>query len=321
MNPLSILLPLILTQAAQRPVNTVVTNVAQTMSNLSNNSVSDFITSQWIPQSSAIQSTSLGNYPSTQALSSSNDSVTFVLLLLMLKALSDAQNETDTTTPTATAVTQIKETQAPPSEIKAPKKISHLNIALEGDSLSLLKSTGSYTPYGGILKDRFNGKGATLTDDAISGGTVTGTMTQGISRIAKAYDKNTDQNIIVLWGGTNDLYYGGNAEKTYEGIKNLTQKYKEQGWKVIVATAIQRGDANEATEDGERVKLNNLIRQSTGLWDKTVDLASLPEFLDTNNAVQNNTSIYMPDKTHLTAKGSGLIADQIEKAINDLAAA
>ncbi len=188
-------------------------------------------------------------------------------------------------------------------------------VIIEGDSLSTGTGSGSFT-YADQLAKKMGGQ-ADFVFKATSGDRLGGGIGRDAASNANAFDNSRRDNVVVLWGGTNDLHGGASGADTYNKLVQTAQAYKDKGFKVVVLTSIQLGE-NHTAEDEQRLDFNNRIRNGGGPWDSVVDVASLPQFSDRNDAAAGNRQYYAGDGTHLTAAGYGLIADQVQQALNRL---
>jgi lysophospholipase L1-like esterase len=215
--------------------------------------------------------------------------------------------------PTAT----VKNTAVIPAPIPTPVRAqknpnAKANIVLEGDSLTDTRQAGAYSHH---MAGLFPNKNATFHYRGKGGDQLRAGIKNDVAGNNSLFDKNSPNNVMVLWGGTNDLYYGASAEDSYKQLTSLVDQYKAKDWKVVVLTSIQR--TGSAKEDAERQAFNRKLRQDGGNWDSLVDVAHLPEFSDTTNGVENNKAIYI-DGVHLTRQGSKLIADKVQRAIQNV---
>ena len=187
------------------------------------------------------------------------------------------------------------------------------NVLIEGDSLSTF--TGGGYSYADQISKKLGGS-ANFTQLAKGGDMVAGGISKDAAANANKFDPNAKDNVVVLWGGTNDLFSDRSAKETYDKLAKTAQTYKDKGFKVVVLTSVQfGGPKNSAKQDQERRSYNDLIRANNGPWDSVVDVASLPQFSDKDDSVTNNHSIYAGDGVHLTQQGYGLISDQVQQAL------
>jgi lysophospholipase L1-like esterase len=206
------------------------------------------------------------------------------------EASSEEQGETSGSTSTPnTPVTETPTGTTPP--VSASSSMAPLpaptgtgtgkpQILIEGDSLS--------TVAGGSYADRMN---KALKDKA------------DVIQLAKGGD-----SIKGILG--QDIPQADLVKKA--------EAFKAKGWRVVVLTSAQfGGKKNSAAQDEQRRQFNDLIRNA-GPWDSLVDVASLPEFSDKDDAVTSNRKYYSGDGVHLTGEGYKLIFDQVMAAIQSV---
>ena len=116
-------------------------------------------------------------------------------------------------------------------------------------------------------------------------------------------------DVIVIWGGVNDLGVGRKPEYVIRNLLKLHEMAKASGAEPVACTLTPMRRTSDAMGD-----LNELIRASCA---KTgTRLADLfPQFAD---AKGNLRSEYSDDGAHLTAQGYGLVARIIYEAIKPI---
>lgn len=142
-------------------------------------------------------------------------------------------------------------------------------------------------------------------------------------------DASRDQNIIVAWGGTNDIYTLGTDPTTlYNAQKANLQTQKDiSGVKVVVLSMLPRGTS--APDEADRITFNGLLQadfnvatSDPNVWlpapgvtyaDVLVDVGRDP--LIGLPGSQNNLSFYLNDKIHLRDHGYRFVANHVINAI------
>lgn len=130
--------------------------------------------------------------------------------------------------------------------------------------------------------------------------------------IGRNFANNAGQNIIVLYGGTNDITRSYASQKAYGRIEAFANKYRNLGWKIIVCTLPAIRDYN-----AERDTVNKLIRNN---WTKFADgIADLggDAVIGYDNA-DTNTTYFTPEGIHFTTAGYQRIASIVEDALYEL---
>lgn len=116
------------------------------------------------------------------------------------------------------------------------------------------------------------------------------------------------------------IQYGGNVTTSrnlyravYESIQIAVKAFKQAGWKVLVQTVIDRGDATGLGVPGYFDAINGLIR-SNFLREEIVDIAADPRFGVAG--ASNSLTYYNADKVHLNSTGQQILADMYSAKIN-----
>lgn len=134
------------------------------------------------------------------------------------------------------------------------------------------------------------------------------------------------RQVVIAWGGTNDLYFGASAATTYARIVAYATARKAAGWRVILLTILPRsnsGTPGSFETDRQSVNASLLADFSTataesGIWtgaayaDYLVHVGGDATIGDAGD--ENNTTYYL-DKVHLTNAGYAIVADYVKKAI------
>jgi lysophospholipase L1-like esterase len=126
-------------------------------------------------------------------------------------------------------------------------------------------------------------------------------------------------NVMVIWGGTNDLGAGDTPQQAYAQLVQFCQQGQAAGWKVIVVTMIDRSGIDGAGEtfDAAHDAYNNLIRANwTSFANGIADVAANP-ILGADGASTNPT-YFLGDGIHLTDAGYQLVAPTVQAAKDQL---
>jgi len=205
------------------------------------------------------------------------------------------------------------------SGLANPSSESKANVVFDGDSLMT-----------GVEANTSLGKTYTVHKQAHSGDHLATQIKAGVSNVLAKYDPNSQDNVVVLWGGTNDLVGGASSSTMFANLKAIAQQYKDKGFKVVILTNIQSGPPISDEEgagladiaiDKKRQAFNKAIREAKDPpWDMVIDVAAMPEFSDKDNAVTNNKNYYEKGNNpiHLTGKGYQLIANKVDEGVRQL---
>lgn len=132
---------------------------------------------------------------------------------------------------------------------------------------------------------------------------------------AQIYDPKK-LNIIVLFAGTNDLKANLTGAATWASAVTMMQAARTTGFKILIATMLQRGDFTGAQE-AERVTFNSLVRANWQTYaDGLLDYAADP-IIGTPTFVTSNTVLFA-DGVHPTEYGDSILASYDAKEISRL---
>jgi lysophospholipase L1-like esterase len=122
---------------------------------------------------------------------------------------------------------------------------------------------------------------------------------------------------LVLWAGTNDLYYGETGASTLALMESYVNARHDAGWKnIVILTCLPRTTTGQAAGyETERQVLNNGIRAASW-YDALVDVAADSRIGDQGD--QNDLTYYLVDTTHLNATGRQVVADLVIPVLNNL---
>jgi len=152
-------------------------------------------------------------------------------------------------------------------------------------------------------------------------GTTISTMKADSLSIDFYYSNMGRKNILVCWGGTNDMSPDSliTADSVFSMIKTYCSKRKSKGWKVAVLTILPRQSTAPNTPtnfESRRITVNDSIRTNySDFADGLVDVALDDRIGDI--ADLTNTTYYNSDKTHLTTAGYEIIASLVYSVIKD----
>jgi len=132
-----------------------------------------------------------------------------------------------------------------------------------------------------------------------------------MAQIMSNYDNRAGKNIVVMWLGINDLFFGRSAGQTYSTLEALAIKIKAMGYRVIMTTL----PSNQSKESG-RNSLNTIIRTN---WKHVADgLADLAANTTIGDDGDWANTTYFCDGTHLTQAGSQVAATVFQSALTEL---
>lgn len=144
-------------------------------------------------------------------------------------------------------------------------------VIFEGDSMTNATTypTRTMTLLGG--SSRWHG-----IDSGVGSQTVAQMSSEAAAQIDTLYSSTAPENMVVLLGGTNDLYFGADAATTYNRIVSYAQGRRAAGFRVVVSTILPRSNAGTpGSFEADRQSVNaNLRANWTSFADALADVAS-----------------------------------------------
>lgn len=128
------------------------------------------------------------------------------------------------------------------------------------------------------------------------------------------------RNVIVIWGGTNNLYGSGGTRTTdaptaYADISTMVASAKANGFDVYVITPLRRTQPNTpATYPADRIILRNLIIANAANATGILDLDTDPRFDNPDDATYFQTSL---SGVHLNIVGNGIVANMVAALVGN----
>lgn len=193
-------------------------------------------------------------------------------------------------------------------------------IIFDGDSLTDGVGSTSGETYPKQTIDLLGGTTAfRYYNQGVSGQTTQQMIDDGVSQIDPLYSSFKRDNIVVLWGGTNDLYFGASAATTYSRIVEYATARRAAGYKVIVTTILPRSGGDiPGTFEADRQTVNTNIRNN---WATFADaVADVAANTDIGEAGDDLNLTYYPDGVHLNNTGYAIVADLVRDQIVTLTA-
>ena len=190
-------------------------------------------------------------------------------------------------------------------------------VAFAGDSLThgldgLQDPVHDCYPYQTL---RLLGDGWHGTNSGYTGTQVSAMTTDAPTNLDPYYDAtNYTKNVCVLWGGTNDLYFGATAATTISRIQAFCTARKSAGWKVVLCTLTPRsGGSTPGSFEADRQTVNTAIRAMTPTYaDAIADIAADSRIGD---AGDETNATYYYDLVHMTPVGYAIVAGIVKAAI------
>jgi lysophospholipase L1-like esterase len=179
------------------------------------------------------------------------------------------------------------------------------NLVAVGDSITSGSPAGSaaYTNSLTLPGNWASGNRgiASVTLALMSGTDQTGPLDNALSSKASA-------NVLVVWAGTNDIFFGASVADTFALLTSYCQARQAAGWTVVVVPMISR-----VGFDAEKNAYNALI--SAGFTGFASALVTLSPLLTADGAYLNGT-YFLADGTHPTAFAvETLVAPEIQSTV------
>lgn len=170
------------------------------------------------------------------------------------------------------------------------------------------------------------GPGYEVLDTGIGGQTGAQILSGFTAQIGSHYDASKS-NILILWEGTNDLYFGATASQASANLVAISQAWKaiDPSNKTYVLTVLPRGNfpgtstipgapaAQVTAFETARQALNALIRGDATHFDKVVDVAA--DVRIGNFGANLHPAYYDGSSVHLDAAGYLLVAKRAAASI------
>lgn len=194
--------------------------------------------------------------------------------------------------------------------LKSKWNVAYQSILLiaDGDSIMLGYSlpTASSMPSqlvalvtGGIGRVR-------MSNFAVTGQTVADMNTDAATQVDGVYSSAYDKRICLVWGGTNDLYFGASAATAYSRLTTYWAARRAAGWTVVAFTITPRSAGSPPADfETQRANLNSSIRSGSANYDVLVDVAADSRLGDAGD--ETNTTYYL-DLVHMTQAGYAIVA-------------
>ena len=190
-------------------------------------------------------------------------------------------------------------------------------IYFEGDSLSELSENNlgfgrrmTVTAY-----NLLTGTKPAHFPFALSGSQIqSGAANSILNRVSQITDMSRQNDIAVIWAGTNDISVGGrSAAQVYTDLVTWATIMRNAGLKIVIVTMIAKeraADPDPAAIELIRLAYNALILgESQFVFDAYADAGALTQF--DSQADCSNATYYNADKVHLTNVGYDLIATNV----------
>lgn len=170
---------------------------------------------------------------------------------------------------------------------------------------------------------------ASAVNNVAVGGNTAAQRTAALSSAVYPLWKNDGApQIVIIWAGTNDLYFGASAATTYANIKAYctTLRAAKPNAKIIVLDVLPRTNSGTpGTFETDRQTVNTSLRgdfPTSTAYSLIYTGASYADYLvdiGSNTTIglagQTTNATYYLDLVHLTSTGYGIVAPYVRNAI------
>lgn len=182
-------------------------------------------------------------------------------------------------------------------------------VQCNGNSLTLgTGATGGLT-YPNQLATLLTA-GWDVSNQGVGGDTTQDLIDRGLD---SWFDAGRAANVIVLWEITNDVKLNEDAAGAYSRVITWCGDSRAAGFKVIVATCIDRSESLPGAWETNRQAVNANIRENWASFaDGIVDLGLAPHLGPAGSALDPT---YFDDGVHLTNTGYAIVAKMVYDAV------
>lgn len=191
-----------------------------------------------------------------------------------------------------------------------PRVVAPIGTAVfDGDSLTA-GSTAS-DPYPSQVMRAFRPE-ILWANLGIGGQTLAAMLANAPSKVDPLYRSDLGRNVVVIWGGTNDLRWWSHTPRAvYERLRTYCLGRRAQGFTVVTLTMLPRTDGVcPPGFESQRRQFNAMVRSGwAGFADVLVDVAADP-FLG-RPGCEADLRFFSGDLVHLNNSGLALVAGRV----------
>lgn len=190
----------------------------------------------------------------------------------------------------------------------------------DGDSHTAGFGLGAAFAYPAQLNELLGRTTYSVKNFGVSGQTVVQMQSDAATQIDPLVGACWTRNVLLAWGGTNDLRSGASSAATaYADYVTYAQARRAAGASVVAFTLTPCSDAT-CTANGyeaKRLAFNTSVRASWATFaDGLVDLAGDSRIGDAGDEL--DLTYYQADALHFNATGLGVAAALVQTAIGKL---
>jgi len=217
---------------------------------------------------------------------------------------------------------QLENLTGNPSQIPqeyARKDLRYLVV--EGDSLTTGQGSSGGNTYPKQLQDLYPTTQLVYFNVATSGQTLSDMTTDAAAQVDPKRDPSQPLCAVVIWGGTNDIYFGASGATAYSRLVTYCQARQAAGFKVVALTMLPRSNVGVPVGfETDRTTFNTSVRADWRTFaDALADVAADARIGDAGDEL--DTTYYDADKVHMNNTGYGVVAGIVRDALYTLIAA
>jgi hypothetical protein len=194
----------------------------------------------------------------------------------------------------------------------AKRKTMRGQLFSAGDSLPV------YSGYLSMLQQMLGSKWES-TERGVSGHSLRGSHLRAIDYIDPFFAAYARRHVVVLWGGTNDFYYGQPQDVVRDRVQLFCNERRKAGFQTVVTTILPRSNmGTPETFEEERRRYNKWLRSQYHKFAKGLaDFGGDRRIGDAGDEL--DTTYYLDDSVHInTASGALLAAETVYDALRKL---
>jgi lysophospholipase L1-like esterase len=197
-------------------------------------------------------------------------------------------------------------------------------LMMDGDSITAgTGASPSSNSWAELLKAELGSTRWFIINQAASGQTVAdrtagGGPSEWMRKSAATVEflpalRTQGKNILIAWGGTNDLFYGASAVSAFDQYKAYCQDARSAGYLVIASTMLDRNTAGGSWTRAAMTTFNTSVRSD---WATFAD--ALVDPITADSRFDDYTSALFADGVHPSNAGHALLHPLFKAALDSL---
>lgn len=197
-------------------------------------------------------------------------------------------------------------------------------LMLDGDSITAGSgATPSSNSWAELLKAELGSTSwftinEAIADQTVSDRTAGGGPSEWMSKFAATVEylpaaRTQGRNILIAWGGTNDLFYGASAASAYNDYAAYCAAAQAAGYLVIASTMLDRTTSGGSWTRAAMTTFNTSVRAN---WATFAD--ALVDPITADSRFDDNTSALFADNVHPSNAGHAVLHPLFKAALDSL---